>query len=187
MAYLSNEQVKEIGFKSIGNNVKISDRCVIYNPESIEIGDNSRVDDFCVLSWRIVIGRNVHVTIYCNIAGGIPGVFIGDYSTIAYGCHIMSQSDDYTGASMTNSTIPKKFKSEIFKAVHIGDHVIIGSGSIVLPGCDIQEGCSVGAMSLINKPTKPWGIYFGVPAKRMKERSKELLVHLAEYLKNDSI
>lgn len=187
MAFLSDEQIKGIGFKSIGNNVKISDRCVIYNPESIEIGDNSRVDDFCVLSGRIVIGRNVHVTIYCNIAGGIPGVFIGDYSTIAYGCHIMSQSDDYTGASMTNSTIPKKFKSEIFKAVHIGTHVIIGAGSIVLPGCDIQDGCSVGAMSLVNKPTKPWGMYFGVPAKRVKDRSRELLSHLDEYLKNDSI
>ena len=187
MAYLSDEKIKEIGFKSIGDNVKISDRCVIYNPESIEIGDNSRVDDFCVLSGRIVIGRNVHVTVYCNVAGGIPGVYIGDYSTIAYGCHIMSQSDDYTGASMTNSTIPKKYKAEMFRAVHIGKYVIIGSGSIVLPGCDIAEGCSVGAMSLINKPTKAWGVYFGVPAKRMKERSKELLVHLAEYLKNDSI
>jgi acetyltransferase-like isoleucine patch superfamily enzyme len=187
MAFLTKKQIKEIGFKYVGQNVKISDKCVIYNPEHTEIGHNSRVDDFCVLSGRVVIGRNVHITIYCNIAGGEPGVYILDYSTVAYGCHIMSQSDDYTGDTMTNSTIPKKYKAEVYKPVCIGKHVIIGAGSIVLPGCNIADGCSVGAMSLINKPTESWGVYFGVPAKRIKERSKNLLVHFEEYLKNDSI
>lgn len=61
MVFLSDEQIKEIGFKSIGDNVNISDRCVIYNPESIEIRSNSRVDDFCVLSGRIVIGCKMMV------------------------------------------------------------------------------------------------------------------------------
>ena len=187
MAFLTKEQIHSIGFKCIGHNVKISDKCAIYNPELIEIGDNSRVDDFCVLSGRIIIGKNVHITVFCNIAGGEPGVYIDDYSTVAYGCHIMSQSDDYTGATMTNSTIPKKFKSEIFKKVAIGKHVIIGAGTIVLPGCDISEGCSVGAMSLVTKPTEPWGVYFGVPAKKIRNRSQDLLIHFEEYSKNDSI
>lgn len=187
MAFLTQEQIHAIGFKSIGNNVKISDKCVIYNPEFIEIGDNSRIDDFCVLSGRIVIGRNIHITVYCNIAGGVPGVYIDDYSTVAYGCHIMSQSDDYSGATMTNSTIPKKYKAEIFKKVIIGKHVIIGAGSIILPGCDVKEGCSIGAMSLVTKPTEPWGIYLGIPARKIKNRSKELLANFEEYVKNDSI
>jgi acetyltransferase-like isoleucine patch superfamily enzyme len=187
MAFLTEEQIKIVGFKFIGNNVKISDKCVVYNPELIEIGNNSRIDDFCVLSGRISIGKNVHVTVYCNIAGGEPGVYIDDYSTVAYGCHIMSQSDDYTGGTMTNSTIPRKFKSETFERVLIAKHVIIGAGSIILPGCEIEEGCSIGAMSLVNKSTEPWGIYFGVPAKRIKDRSKKLLIHFEEYLKNDSI
>ena len=186
MSFLSQSQLNEIGFKFLGHNVKISDKCVIYNPELIEIGDNSRVDDFCVVSGRVIIGKNVHITVYCNIAGGVPGVFIDDYSTVAYGCHIMSQSDDYTGETMTNSTIPKKYKSETYKCVSIGKHVIVGAGSIILPGCNIEEGCSVGAMSLINKSTYPWGIYFGVPAKRIKDRSKKLLNHFEEYLKDDS-
>lgn len=187
MAFLTEKQITLIGFKSVGSNVKISDKCVIYNPELMEIGSNSRIDDFCVLSGHVVIGKNVHVTVFCNIAGGKPGVYINDYSTVAYGCHIMSQSDDYTGMTMTNSTIPKKYKSEIFKKVVIESHVIIGAGSIVLPGCDIKEGCSIGAMSLVNKPTESWGVYFGVPAKRIKNRSRELLIHFEEYLKNDSI
>ncbi|ENO3976407.1 acyltransferase [Aeromonas veronii] len=187
MAFLTQEDISSIGFKYVGRNVKISDKCVIYNPELIEIGDNSRVDDFCVLSGHIVIGRNIHITVYCNIAGGEPGIHIDDYSTIAYGCHIMSQSDDYTGSTMTNSTIPKKYKAEIYKKVCIGKHVIIGAGSIILPGSNIADGCSIGAMSLVTKPTEPWGIYYGVPARKIKNRSKKLLEHFEGYLKNDSI
>ncbi|WP_240783029.1 DapH/DapD/GlmU-related protein [Escherichia sp. E2562] len=83
-----------------------------------------------------------------------------------------SQSDDYTGRTMTNPTIPKKFKKEIIKQVVIGKHVIIGTNSLVFPGVTIEEGCSVGAMTMVTKSTKPWGCYFGIPAKRIKERKK---------------
>jgi acetyltransferase-like isoleucine patch superfamily enzyme len=44
-----------------------------------------------------------------------------------------------------------------------------------MPGANIAEGCSVGAMSMVNKKTTPWGIYVGIPAKRVKERNKEVL------------
>jgi acetyltransferase-like isoleucine patch superfamily enzyme len=30
-------------------------------------------------------------------------------------------------------------------------------------------------MTLVNKSTEPWGIYIGNPAKRVKERKKDLL------------
>lgn len=185
MAFLNEAELRDVGFKHIGLNVKISDKAVIYNPEKIIVNDNSRVDDFCVISGRVEIGRNVHITISCNIAGGAPGVYIGDFSTIAYGCHVMSQSDDYSGMTMTNSTVPKQYKNETFKAVHIGQHVIIGACSVVLPGCDISDGCSIGAMSLVNKPTVPWGIYVGSPARRIKNRSKDLLNFFSEFMKNE--
>jgi UDP-3-O-[3-hydroxymyristoyl] glucosamine N-acyltransferase len=61
MAFLTEEQLKNIGFKYIGDNVKISDKCSIYNPEEIAIDDNSRIDDFCLISGLIRIGKNVHI------------------------------------------------------------------------------------------------------------------------------
>ena len=61
MAYFSQEALKDIGFKSLGKNVKISDKASIYNPEKIELGDFSRIDDFCVISGRVSIGKYVHV------------------------------------------------------------------------------------------------------------------------------
>ncbi len=175
MAFLTEEQIKSIGFKFVGDNVKISDRCAIYNPEFIEIGDNSRIDDFCLISGVVKIGKNVHIAAYCNLAGGKLGLEMDDFSGLAYGCHVFTQSDDYSGGTMTNPTIPQKFKNETFKKVHIERHVIVGTKSIVLPGVVLAEGCSVGAMSMITKSTQPWGIYFGIPAKRIKERKKDLL------------
>lgn len=175
MAYLSKDQLREAGFKRLGKNVKISEKASIYNPELIEVGDNSRVDDFCVLSGNIKLGNFVHIAPLCLVAGGEKGVFMGDFSGLAYHVQIFSQSDDYTGRTLTNPTIPAKYKLEKKKAVSLGRHVIIGAGSVVFPGVSIAEGCAVGAMSLVNRGTKPWGVYVGNPARRVKERKQDML------------
>ena len=175
MAYLTKDQLHSFGFKRIGENVLISERAVIYNADQIEIGDNSRIDDFCVLSGKICIGRNVHLAVFTNLAGGAPGITLDDFSGIAYGCQIFAQSDDYSGRTMTNPTIPAEYKKETKRKVYIGRHVIIGANSVVLPGVNVAEGCSLGAQSLLTKSTEPWTIYFGVPAKKLKSRRKDLL------------
>lgn len=190
MAYLTEFELENMGFKFLGKNVKISDKASVYNTDQISIGDNSRIDDFCVVSGNVTIGKYCHITPMCLLAGGIKGIEIGDFCTLAYGVKMFSQSDDYSGESMVNSLVPKEYKKEVFAKVLLKRQTIIGSGSIVLPGVTLEEGCSIGAMSLVNKSTQPWGIYFGIPAKRIRERKKDLLelesVFLAEMI-NDSI
>jgi acetyltransferase-like isoleucine patch superfamily enzyme len=182
VAYLTKEKLEQMGFKRLGKNVKISDKASIYNADQIEIGDNSRVDDFCVLSGKIVLGRFVHIAPHCLLAGGELGVLMDEFSGLAYYVQVFSQSDDYSGRSLTNPTVPDQFKRETKKQVLIGRHVIIGAGSIVFPGASLAEGCSVGAMTLVTKSTEPWGIYAGNPAKRIKDRKKDLLKLEAEFL-----
>lgn len=177
--------MNELGFKYIGKNVKISDKANIYNCNQIKIGDNSRIDDFCVISGNVQIGRNVHITPMCLVAGGEQGIIFEDFTTIAYGVKIFTQSDDYSGKTMTNSTIPKNYKNEFKAEVIIKKHSIIGAGSIIMPGVILAEGTSVGAMSLILKSTEPWGIYVGSPAKKLKNREKDLLELEKEYLVNE--
>jgi acetyltransferase-like isoleucine patch superfamily enzyme len=185
MAYYTEEQLQFLGFKQIGKNVKISDKASIYNCEEIEIGDNSRIDDFCVISGKVKIGRNVHITPMCLVAGGEKGIIFEDFTTIAYGVQIFTQSDDYSGQTMTNSTIPKEYKNEYMKEIILKKYSIVGAGSIIMPGVVLAEGTSVGAMSLILKSTEPWGIYVGNPIKRLKNRKKDLLELEKEYLKNE--
>lgn len=184
MAYYSTQDLETLGFKSIGKNVKISDKASIYNCEEIEIGDNSRIDDFCVISGNISIGKYVHITPMCLVAGGEKGIIFEDFTTLAYGVKIFTQSDDYSGETMCNSTIPKKFKKEFKKEIIVKKHSIIGAGSIIMPGVILEEGTSVGAMSLVLKSTKPWGIYAGSPAQRLKDRKKELLELEKQYIQS---
>lgn len=54
-SFLSQKELEEIGFCSYGTNVKISRYARIYSPEKIKIGDNVRIDDFCILSGKITV------------------------------------------------------------------------------------------------------------------------------------
>ena len=182
MAYYSQKELKTMGFKSIGENVKISKKASIYNYNQISIGNNSRIDDFCIISGKIQIGENVHITPMCLIAGGIKGILFEDFTTLAYGVNIFTQSDDYSGKTMTNSTIPQHFKNEYKEKVIIRKHSIIGAGSIIMPGVTLGIGTSVGAMSLVLKNTTPWGIYVGVPVVRLKDREQDLLKLEIQYI-----
>lgn len=183
MAYLTNKQLQAIGFRFIGEKVKISDKASIYNPESIVLGDHSRIDDFCVVSGKVSIGKYCHVTPMCLVAGGTPGITLSDFCTLAYGVKVFAQSDDYSGSTMANSLVPKKFKNEYLAEVILERQVIVGAGSIIFPGVTIREGCAVGAMTLINKSTQPWGIYAGNPARRIKDRKQDLLELEGKFLK----
>ena len=182
MAYLTETELKAMGFKALGKDVKVSDRAAIYNADQISIGDRSRIDDFCIVSGKVTIGKNVHLAIYSHVAGGEPGVTMDDFSGLAYGAQVFAQTDDYSGGSMTNPTVPDAYKHVTKKPVHLGRHVILGTNTIVLPGVTIADGCATGAMAMVTKSTEPWSIYIGSPARRVKARSQDLLVMEAQYL-----
>lgn len=93
--------------------------------------------------------------------------------------------DDYSGIGLASATIPKKFRKTIVREVAIEEHGLVGAGCTILPGAKVAKGCSIGAMSLLTKPTEPWGIYVGIPAKRIKERSKNLLELETAFLKSN--
>jgi galactoside O-acetyltransferase len=88
---------------------------------------------------------------------------------------VYATTDDYSGEYMTNPTVPSEYTNVIDQPVVIKKHSIIGTGSTILPGVTIEEGCALCAMTLITKDTKPWGIYMGYQGVRIKERSQELL------------
>ena len=172
-----------MGFKKLGKNVLISKDARIYNTDQIEIGDNSRIDDFCSLSGSISIGRNVHIASFSLLAGGVPGILIGDFSGCAYGVKIFTQNDNYFGQSLTGPTIPSRFKLQSMASVTIEELVVIGTNTTVLPGVIIKEGCSIGAHSLVVSDTEPWGLYRGNPATFISKNSKNALKMKSEYLK----
>ena len=51
----------------------------------------------------------------------------------------------------------------------------IGSNTVVFPSLTIGEGSVIGACSLVTKSIGEWGVYYGVPVVKHKDRSKNLL------------
>lgn len=186
MGYLSCDQLTAMGFKKIGTNVKISDKASIYNADQIEIGNNTRIDDFCVLSGKITLGDYIHITAFSLLAGGTEGIVIGDFVAVSYGSKIFSQSDDYSGEYMISPLVPSQYTNVHKAQVVIERHALIGARSVIFPGVRIAEGCSIGAMSLVNRNTDPWGIYVGIPAKRLKDKSRNLLTLEKQFLQENS-
>ena len=158
MAYLTRAELEQMGFLSLGKEVKISDKASIYDAQRMSLGDYCRIDDFCVLSGQLTLGRFCHVTPMCLLAGGEPGIHAAEFCTFAYGVKVFAQSDDYSGATMVNSLIPRKYKSEKFAPVRIDKQVIIGTNAVVFPGAHLAEGCAVGAGAVVTRSTAPWGI-----------------------------
>lgn len=175
--YFTEHDLKDFGFKSIGNNVRISSDARIYGQENISIGNDVRIDDFCILSavnGSITIGNYVFIARNSHLSGFF-GIQMHDFSSMAANTVVYSASDDYSGDYLTAQAIPQKYTAHIGGLVVIGKHVIIGSSCTIIGPCCIGEGCSIGAMSLIQKDLDPWGIYVGIPCKRLKDRKKGLL------------
>lgn len=176
MSFLNRKELEDMGFKSLGKNVLVSDKCSLYNTKNISIGDNSRIDDFCILSagdGGIEIGKYVHIACYSSLIGK-GNITMKDYSGLSSRVSVYSSSDNYDGEYMTNPCLPDIVTNTIHKNVIIGKHVVIGSGSVILPGIILPDGCSVGAMSLVNKSIDGPYVVAGVPAKKIKERKSKI-------------
>ncbi|MER9216276.1 acyltransferase [Mesorhizobium sp. M0663] len=176
-SYLSENELLDVGFLEMGKNVMIAKTCIITGEGNIRIGNDVRIDENVVISCpigSITIGNHVHIASGCYLSGS-GTIKLDDFSGLAPGARIFSATDDYTGEYLTNRTVPQEFLNVTFAPVHLGKHVIIGSGTVVLPGCNVGEGSSVGALSLVTKALDSWGVFCGIPAKRLKARSRKLL------------
>lgn len=174
-SFYSIDELKDIGFKSIGENVLISKKTSIYGANNIEIGSNVRIDDFCILSGRIVLGSYIHIAAYCALYGGTDGIILEDFVGLSSRGTIYAASDDYSGNALTNPTIPDKYRNIDSRRVIIKKHALIGTDGTILPGVIIGEGSSFGAKSLITRDSEPWSVNFGIPSRKIKDRSRKLL------------
>ncbi|HOW46544.1 MAG: acyltransferase [Rubrivivax sp.] len=177
MSCYDEAELRSLGFAAVGRGVRISRKASLYGADRIAIGDYARIDDFCVLSagdGGIRIGRHVHLAVFgCLI--GQACIELGDYAGLSSRVSIYSSNDDYSGDHMSNPTVPPEFTQVAHAPVRIGRHVIVGSGSVILPGCTLHEGSGVGALSLVRDDCEPFGMYFGAPARRIGRRAQTMV------------
>lgn len=184
MAFLDSDQISRMGFLSTGKNIRISSKASIHGAERIVLGDHVRIDDFCVISageGGIELGSYIHIAVFSSLIGK-GRITLSDFCNISARVSLYSSNDDYSGKKMTNPTVAHGFRNVNDSPVYLGRHVIIGCGSVVLPGVRLEEGVAVGALSLVNSDCDAFGIYAGIPVKRIGDRSKNLLDLESEFL-----
>src|SRR5712692_5867974 len=117
-----------------------------------DVGRDVRVHSTCLLVGleNLSFGSHIRVDAFSSLIAGDGQIRVGDHNHIAAYAFL-------SGA----------------EGIELGD--VVGAGSIVLPGCNIAEGTTVGALSLVKSSLAPWGIYAGVPVRRLRDRSRALL------------
>ncbi len=149
----------------------------ITHPQQVDVGDHVIIDDFVFIGphERVVVGNYVHLSSHLSIVGG-GDCYLSDFSGYSTGVRILTGTDDFSGAGLTNSCIPPEFRQVQRGRVWVGAHVAIGANVVILPGVRIGEGAAVVAGSVVNRDLAPWGLYGGWPARRIKARPAEAIL-----------
>jgi galactoside O-acetyltransferase len=172
-----NEEIKkELGY--CGNNVMIGHNVIFTNPKKVILGDNVRIDPFCLITTELEVGSYAQICSHAVLGGGSQHkITLGKWNFIGYGSKLFCASEDYSGEFGPVNEYwggNRIFRGDItFK-----DFSGIASDVMVLPGVSFPEGCTIGAKSFVysNIELKEWSIYIGNPLLFHKNRNKENII-----------
>jgi putative colanic acid biosynthesis acetyltransferase WcaF len=120
-------------------------QCRFFDPAGVSIADHS------------IIGNNAFLD-------GRDKIKIGNCVVLAANVSIYTRQHDIDSPDFRHEGSP----------VIIEDYVYIGPGVIILPGVHIGYGAAVGAGAVVTKDVAPYTVVGGVPAKYIRERSRDL-------------
>lgn len=109
------------------------------------------------------MGQNTVINFGCYLDNR-RGIYIGNNVGIAHNTKIYTLGHDLNDPMFSTKGAP----------VHIGDDVFIFSNAMVMPGVTIGEGAIVLAGSVVTKDVEPWAIVGGNPAKKIRERNRDV-------------
>lgn len=172
--YISLRALVERGLKlrlgtnaTVGSYAKLSSR----GDGSIEIGDNTHIDDFVVLETRrggfIKIGSGSGINAFSVIYGS-GGVTIGNNTRIASHTVIVASNHmfDDTTKNIYEQGVSKK-------GIVIGNDVWVGAGVRILDGVHIGDHSVIGAGSVVTRDIPENAVAVGVPARVMRLRGEK--------------
>lgn len=144
---------------------------------SVNIGDNTKIWQYCVILKGAVIGSNCNVCAHVLIEDDVT---IGDNVTIKSGVQVWNgvtiEDNVFVGPNVTftNDMVPRsKQYPEQFSKTLIKKGASIGANATILPGITIGEYSLIGAGSVVTKDIPPYEVWYGNPAKSIKHISKD--------------
>ncbi|MFA6448471.1 MAG: acyltransferase [bacterium] len=157
-------------FKSLGDNVVIEAGVMVFQPETIEIGDNVYIGHMTILKGypggTLRIGNDTWIGQQCFLHGG-GGLEIGSRIGIGPGARFLTSDHEDDGSGGPLLDMPLRFAK-----VTLEDECHIGASATILPGVTIGRGAQVAAGAVVAADAPPLAVVAGVPARVIRMRGK---------------
>ncbi|MCG5053726.1 MAG: acyltransferase [Myxococcales bacterium] len=163
-----------------GQDVFISPRVEIKRPALVELGSHIAIDSGFYCTTAVTMGDYVHIGPYVTVIGGAKSTLrMEGFNTVGAGSRILCASDEFLGHGLVGMS-PPEFRDRVnYAPVIFRRFASIGTNVVVHPGVTLGEGSVVGSCSLVLRSTEPWSIYFGVPARKVRERPRDRMLQAA--------
>jgi len=142
--------------------------------QSADIGEGTRVWQFCVVLPGAKIGRDCNICAHCFIE---DDVVVGDNVTIKCGVQLWDGlrvgSNVFIGPNVTfcNDKHPQSGNRDFcLLPTAVEDGVSIGANATILPGVRLGRGCVVGAGAVVTKDVPPGVTVAGCPARELARK-----------------
>jgi len=171
-------KIRQIYYKSIfiksGNNILIDSNVIIDHPQNIELGSNIWIGSFSVIApvlGNIKAGDNIHINTGCHL-GGRSNIILEDNVNISSGTKIFSGSANMPkkDKKIWNPMMREDLSLINYGTVHLEDNATIFANCTIAPNTRMGKGSILISNSFLNKNTKAFEIFCGVPAKKIGNR-----------------
>jgi acetyltransferase-like isoleucine patch superfamily enzyme len=113
----------------------------------------------------IEIGHNSHFAPNCVLYGW-GGLKIGPYCNIAAHCVLATVGHDPVVREKPMALVPA-----VRGPITLEEDVWLGANVTITADVKIARGCIIGANAVVTRDTEPYGLYVGVPARRLRDRA----------------
>ncbi len=138
-----------------------------------KFGDNCFIAENATVVGDVVMGNQCSVWFNAVVRGDVHSIRIGDLVNIQDGAVLHCT---YQKAPLNIGNRVSVGHRALLHGCTIHDNVLIGMGSIVMDGCVIESNSIIAAGAVVLEGTHvaSGSVYAGIPAKKVKEVSKEL-------------
>ncbi len=150
-------------------------------------GENCFFADNATLIGDVVMGDSCSVWFQAVVRGDVHRIRIGNHVNIQDGAVIHAT---YKTAPTTIGNNVSIGHNAIVHGCTIHDNVLVGMGAIIMDDAVVESNCIIAAGAVVTKNTTvPSGTVFGgMPAKKIKDSSPELISgEIARIAKNYSL